>query len=103
MLLETPCMEKSRRPLQEKSSQQKNLLPAAKICLSGTVAVTAIAWEENGFCLCVGTARGSVERLCAFRQRLKDDSVEVLVSLCNTVRRAKQARGLVAACHRPGP
>ncbi|OEH76355.1 hypothetical protein cyc_04650 [Cyclospora cayetanensis] len=78
-LLKKPLLTVVKRP--EPNERHR----IARISCPGIVAVTAMAWEADGVTLCVGTARGSIEKLCAFHKKLTDNRVEIVLTLCNTL------------------
>lgn len=80
LLLETPL------GLPKETDHRINWHPSARLRFPGIVAVTGLAWEADASALCFGTARGSIERLRTFRQKLKGKCTEVFVTLCNSVR-----------------
>ncbi|KAL8449625.1 hypothetical protein Emed_002880 [Eimeria media] len=83
------------------SSKECSWSPVSQLVFEGLVCVTAIAWEKEGFSLCFGSARGSVERLLAFHQHLRADDAHILVSLCNTLlARPLQAEACCRVLHR---
>lgn len=61
-------------------------IKVAEATFKGLIAITTVAWEADGCGLCLGSVRGSVERMRVFLRRLKCPLVHELgVTLSNQV------------------
>lgn len=63
-----------------------SLIKVAEATLRGLIAITSVAWQADGCGLCLGSVRGSVERMCIFLRRIRCDLAnEIGVTLSNQV------------------